>query len=123
MIIIALTIVIIALQSMALSALLSHVRYIGISFLALYTMTNGVGWSVEQVLLGVALAKMIPSKHQSYVEGIRRSFSSLAYILGGFITPLLNDYLVEQLNIFSGILFLNVIYLFTSDLKFTTRRI
>eukprot|EP00111_Clytia_hemisphaerica_P020013 TCONS_00059020-protein len=117
-IIVGLAIFIMAIQSMALSALMSQVRSIGISFLVLYTITNGISWSVEQVLLGVVVAKMIPSRHQSYTEGIRRSLSSLAYIMGGLVTPLLNEYLVEQLNFFSGILFLNVLYLFTSDLKF-----
>ena len=71
-----------AMQSMALSALLSHDRYIGISLLVFYTITNGIGRSVEQVLLGVTLGKMIPSRHQSYVEGIRRSLTSLGYITG-----------------------------------------
>ncbi|XP_066930311.1 uncharacterized protein [Clytia hemisphaerica] len=118
-----LAVFVMAIQSLALSALLSQVGYVGISFLGFYTITNGMSWSVEQVLLGVIVAKMIPSRHQSYVEGIRRSLSSLAYIMGGIVTPLLNEYLVEQFNIFSGILFLNIIYLFTSDLKFTPQRV
>ena len=122
-IIVGLTIFIIAMQSMALSALLSHLRYIGLSFLALYTITNGTSWSLEQVLLGVTVGKMILSRHQSYVEGVRRALSSFGRITGGFLTPVLHNYLVEQLNIFSSILFLIVIYLFVGDLKFTVLRI
>ncbi|XP_066912527.1 uncharacterized protein [Clytia hemisphaerica] len=117
-IIVGMSMFIVALQSMSISIMVRDVRPLGYAFLALYSILFGISWSVEQVLLGVIVAKMIPSNHQSYAEGIRRSVSSIAYVAAGCVTPLLTGYLVEQLIIISLFLFLSVFYLFMSDLKF-----
>lgn len=113
-------VLIIAMQSLTLSVVVkSKGNALGADvFLGLYTVALGIGWSLEQVILGVILTKMIPSHNQGYAEGIRRSVSSIGYIIAGIVTPLLGEYLTEQSIFFSGLAVMVVIYLLVNKFKF-----
>ena len=119
------TVLIIAVQSLTLSVVaISKGNSLGAYlFLALYTIALGIGWSLEQVILGVILTKMIPSHNQGYAEGIRRSVSSIAYIIAGVVTPLLGEYLKEQSFVFTGLAVVLVIYLLANRFVFEQKKI
>ena len=69
-------------------------RKVGIVLLIFYVLLLGIGWSAEQMLLGSLLTRIIQSNTQSFAEGIRRSTTNFAYIIAGFITPLMLKYVV-----------------------------
>ena len=67
--------------------------YIGITFFCGYVLLLGVCWSVEQVFIRSILTKLVPSTHQAFGEGIRRSASSLACIVASISVPYILPYL------------------------------
>ena len=56
-------------------------------------MLLGVCWCVEQVFVRSLFTKLVPSVHQAFAEGVRRSASSVACIVASIIVPYILQYL------------------------------
>eukprot|EP00111_Clytia_hemisphaerica_P021532 TCONS_00063339-protein len=100
-IVIGISFTIMALQLISISALVHTFRILGISFLALFTVFTGIGWSAEQVFLVALLGKMVPDEVQGYASGVRRTAVNFSYICGATMTPFLNDYISEHIIVIS----------------------
>ena len=59
--------------------------------LVVYILAFSTTWSIEEVLSRSLFGKLVPSSCQSYAEGIRRSVSSIAFIISGISTAGLFD--------------------------------
>ena len=64
---------------------------LGIVFFCGYVLLLGVCWCVEQVFIRSLLTKLVPSSHQAFGEGVRRSVSSLACIVATLSVPHILD--------------------------------
>ena len=63
--------------------------------LTTFVLACSTTWCIEEVLTRSLFGKLVPSSCQSYAEGIRRSVSSVAFIISGVSTAGLFRYLTE----------------------------
>ena len=61
----------------------------------MFVLACSTTWCIEEVLTRSLFGKLVPSSCQSYAEGIRRSVSSVAFIISGVTTAGLFKYLTE----------------------------
>ena len=86
----------------AVSLIRGRNYYLGVSLFCGYVWLLGVCWCVEQVFVRSIVTKIVPSAHQAFAEGIRRSASSLACIVASVSVP----YLLQQLYYLCGVVLL-----------------
>ena len=85
---------VLSIQCLSIAVMVKN-RTFGTIMLASYVILLGIGWSIEQLLLGTLLTRLIPSNTQSFAEGIRRSSTNVGCLISGIITPLvLNNVIV-----------------------------
>ena len=70
--------------------------------LSVFVVACSTTWCIEEVLTRSLFGKLVPSSCQSYAEGIRRSVSSVAFIISGVTTAGLFDYLLEISSMLIG---------------------
>ena len=72
---------------LAVSIIRDRSYYLGVIFFCIYVLLLGVCWCVEQVFVRSLFTKLVPSVHQAFAEGVRRSASSVACIVASVIVP------------------------------------
>ena len=74
--------------------ILQTYHVVALVLLVLYLLALSIAWTIEEVLTRTMLAKLVPSHCQSFAEGLRRSCSCFAAIIGGLMAPLFLDHII-----------------------------
>lgn len=81
------------LISILILSVTHHPNVLSYILFVIYATTSSLCWTIEEVLTRSLLSKIIPWRCQSSAEGIRRTISSLAFVISGVASSLLFQYL------------------------------
>jgi len=81
-----------------------------VGLIAVFVLCCDLGWLVEEVLMRCMLAKMVPSKCQSFAESLRNGFSRTATVFGTLTAPLVIPFLEWWSSALVGLSFVILLF-------------